>query len=70
MLYNSDYQKRRKALVAETIERNLFCHLCNKPFQSPLEITADHITPGDPNSPLAPAHKSCNSSRGAKQLYK
>lgn len=26
--------------------------------------TADHVRPGDPDSPLAVAHRSCNSSRG------
>jgi 5-methylcytosine-specific restriction endonuclease McrA len=55
-------------MIAEVIERNLPCHLCKKPFMSRADITADHLIPGNPNSALAPAHKSCNSSRGNKPL--
>ena len=27
---------------------------------------ADHVIPGNPDSPLAPAHRSCNAARGNK----
>jgi hypothetical protein len=32
----------------------------NDPWQ------ADHVIPGDADSPLAPAHRSCNAARGNK----
>lgn len=68
MLYSNGYPARRARMVAETIERNLNCHICNKPFESKSDITADHLLAGNPNSPLAPAHKACNSSRGNTPL--
>lgn len=58
--YSGDYQKRARE-VREAAER---CWLCgegprrNDPWQ------ADHVVPGDPYSPLLPAHRSCNASRG------
>jgi hypothetical protein len=66
LLYGADYQLRRKKMIQETLERNLFCHLCEKPFERVADITADHLYPGNPNSPLYPAHLSCNSRRGNK----
>lgn len=64
VLYNSDYRKR----AAQVRANATFCYLCgdgpraNDPFQ------ADHVIPGDPMSPLAPAHRSCNASRGNKKI--
>jgi len=63
-LYNSDYRKQAK-IVRDTA---IICHLCkdgpraNDPWQ------ADHIDAGNPNSPLAAAHRSCNAARGDKPL--
>lgn len=63
-LYDSSYRKRAKA-IRESAQA---CHICgrgsiqNDPWQ------ADHLLPGDPQSPLAPAHRSCNASRGNKEL--
>ena len=68
MMYGGNYPARRASMVAETINNNLPCHICKQHFLTATEITADHLIPGDPNSPLAPAHKSCNSSRGNKPL--
>ena len=68
IMYGGDYRARRASMVTETIQNNLPCHICKKNFTSLSEITADHLIPGNPNSPLAPAHKSCNSSRGNKPL--
>jgi len=54
--YAGDYRKRAKA-VRESAGA---CWLCgdgprpNDPWQ------ADHVVPGDPASPLAAAHRSCN----------
>lgn len=62
--YNSDYRKRAK-IVRETA---LICHICgdgprvNDPWQ------ADHLEPGNPDSELAPAHRSCNAKRGDRPL--
>ena len=62
--YNSDYRKRAK-IVRDTA---IVCHICgdgarlNDPWQ------ADHLEPGNPLSPLAAAHRSCNASRGNKPL--
>ena len=63
-LYNSDYRKQAAMIKASATH----CHLCLKPFTDRAQITADHINAGEPNSPLAPAHKSCNSSRGNRKL--
>ena len=65
-LYGGDYQRRKKLLVQQTIERQLPCHICQKQFERVSDISADHLYPGNPNSPLYPAHLSCNSRRGNK----
>ena len=63
-LYDSQYRKKAK-LVRETA---LFCHLCKEPARPNDPFTADHLIAGDPDSPLAAAHRSCNSRRGNKPL--
>jgi len=62
--YNADYRRRAKH-VRDTA---LLCHLCNKGARPNDPWQADHLIPGDPNSPLLPAHRSCNASRGANPL--
>jgi hypothetical protein len=57
--YKGDYQTRAKRVR----ESATVCWLCLEAFTDPREITADHYYPGDPLSPLLPAHLSCNSSR-------
>ena len=63
-LYNSDYRKQAAIVRATAIA----CHLCgdgarlNDPWQ------ADHLDAGNPASPLAAAHRSCNAKRGDKPL--
>jgi hypothetical protein len=44
------------------------CHLCGKGKIINDPFTADHLVPGDPQSALLPAHRSCNSKRGNKPL--
>jgi len=61
-LYNSHYRRVRQYLRQNATH----CHLCQQPFTDRSEITADHIIAGDPSSPLAAAHASCNYSRGNK----
>ena len=60
--YKGDYSARAKA-VRDTATH---CWLCGEPARVGDPWTADHVYPGDPASPLMPAHKSCNSSRGNK----
>jgi len=63
-LYGGDYWKRAK-LVRETATH---CHLCGKQFVEGDRVEADHLIAGDPNSPLAPAHRECNNKRGNTPL--
>jgi 5-methylcytosine-specific restriction endonuclease McrA len=63
-LYDSNYRKLARGVKAAATH----CHLCGKPFTTQDRIEADHVLPGDPNSPLAPAHRLCNQKRGAKPL--
>jgi len=62
--YSGDYRKRAKAVR----EAAVVCHICGDGARDNDPWHADHIIPGDPASPLAPAHKSCNESRGNKPL--
>lgn len=65
LLYASTEYKKAAAHIKATATH---CHLCGQAFTNRNEITADHIRPGDVTSPLAPAHRRCNSSRGNKPL--
>jgi hypothetical protein len=65
-LYDSAYRKRAKTIR----ETALYCHLCGEPRKLNDPFTADHLIAGDPDSPLAAAHRSCNSRRGNKPLAK
>ena len=62
--YQGDYWKRAK----EVRENAAVCHICKDGPRYGDPWTADHLIAGDPNSPLAPAHRSCNSRRGNKPL--
>jgi hypothetical protein len=63
-LYGNGYARRAKAIrVGATT-----CHLCGQGAKLNDPFEADHLIPGDPTSPLAPAHRSCNQSRGNKPL--
>ena len=64
LLYNSDYRRRAK----QVRENATHCHLCGEGYRPTDPFEADHLLPGDPNSPLAPAHRSCNQKRGDKPL--
>lgn len=59
--YKGDY-KRRAAEVRANAE---VCWICREGAREDDPWTADHIIPGDPESPLIAAHRSCNSRRGA-----
>lgn len=60
------HQKRAR----ESITPADLCWRCGQPGTPADPITADHETPraqGGSDSPLRPAHRSCNSRRGAQQ---
>jgi len=60
----ADYRRAREHIKQYATH----CHLCGQPFTDRKQITADHVDAGNPLSPLAPAHLTCNSSRGNKPL--
>lgn len=63
-LYNSQYAK--DAAMVRALATN--CHLCGEGARADDPWTADHINASDPASPLAAAHRSCNSRRGNTPL--
>ena len=58
--YRGDYGKR----AAEVRAAATTCWLCGQGAKVDDPWTADHVEPGNPDSVLLPAHRSCNSSRG------
>lgn len=62
--YSYDYQKRAK----QVRESATICWICKEGYKPNDPWTADHYYPGIPDSPLLPAHRSCNSRRGNKPL--
>jgi 5-methylcytosine-specific restriction endonuclease McrA len=60
------HQKRKRAQISA----DMACWICGQPGSDDDPITADHTVPraqGGADSPLRPAHRSCNSRRGAQQ---
>ena len=56
--------------VRQEIDPAASCWICGQPGTESDPITADHQTPraqGGRDSPLLPAHRSCNARRGAQQ---
>ena len=64
-LYNDARYRKIRAYLKATATH---CHICKQPFINRNDITADHLIPGDINSPLDAAHSLCNSRRGNKPL--
>lgn len=58
--YKGDYGKRAK-YVRDNAE---ICWICGGGYAPNDPWTADHYYPAQPDSPLLPAHRSCNSRRG------
>lgn len=58
--YHGTYRARAKAVR----EAATVCWLCGGGPRPHDPWTADHVTPGDPDSVLLPAHRTCNSARG------
>ena len=67
-LYNSDYRKKRKALMQWVGEYGATCYLCKKPLLASDRVEADHLVASNPDSPLAPVHRLCNQRRGNKPV--
>jgi hypothetical protein len=65
---SGQYSGTYKARAKEVRDTAIACHLCGEGFRLHDPWQADHIIPGDPASPLLPAHRSCNASRGKKPL--
>jgi 5-methylcytosine-specific restriction endonuclease McrA len=69
--YNAEYDRNRRLMIADAWEKQLPCVRCGMGFQKVSDITADHLIPkalGLDNSlaNLAPAHRACNQSHGAR----
>lgn len=63
-LYNYAYRQEAKK-IRETATH---CHICKQAFVEGDRIEADHLIAGEIGSPLAPAHRRCNQSRGNRPL--
>ena len=62
--YGGPYQRLAR-IIRQTAQ---ICHLCGEGARLNDPWEADHLTPGNPTSPLAAAHRSCNQKRGNKRL--
>ena len=58
--YRGSYTSRARIIRANAVE----CWLCGEGARTDDPWTADHVDPGNPESILLPAHRSCNSRRG------
>jgi hypothetical protein len=64
--YSGDYAKRAKAVR----DVATICWLCGEGAKLDDPWQADHYFPGDPASPLLPAHRSCNVKRSNESRNK
>lgn len=64
--YSGDYAARAKA-VRDTAQ---VCWICGEQEKPGDPWQADHVIPGAPDSPLAPAHRSCNIARSNRSRSK
>ena len=60
--YGGDYRKAAAEVRASTVA----CWLCGEGWRPNDPWQADHVTPGDPESVLLGAHRSCNIGRANK----
>ena len=63
-LYSHTYRKNAARVRATATT----CHLCGEGWRDGDPWEADHIHAGNPDSPLASAHRSCNQARGNKPI--
>ena len=59
-LYGGDYRRRANAVKATATN----CYLCGQSFTPTDIVHADHLYPGQGDSPLVATHKFCNESKG------
>ena len=57
--YTGDYKRRAAAVRANAVA----CYWCGEGYRTTDPWQADHLVPADPDSPLVPAHRSCNVAR-------
>jgi hypothetical protein len=62
--YKGEYKRKAKHIRDTAIA----CWICGQGKRRDDPFTADHLIPADPHSPLAAAHRSCNSRRGNKPI--
>ena len=63
--YRGDYKRRAAAVRrAANADPSVRCWLCGELARGDDPWTADHVDAGNEDSPLMPAHASCNSRRG------
>jgi hypothetical protein len=62
--YKGAYRKQAKWVRDNAVT----CWICGEGERFGDPWTADHLLPGNPDSPLAPAHRSCNSARGDRPV--
>ena len=67
--YTGNYQTRSRKLRAQwTADPFTRCWLCGGLAKPGDPWQADHVYPGEIDSPLAPAHRSCNAARGNRNV--
>lgn len=64
--YGGDYRKRAK----DVRDNAVACWVCGDGWRPDDPWQADHVRQGDPLSPLAPAHRSCNIARSNQRNLK
>lgn len=62
-MYGGTYPTRRRALLATATH----CQQCGTPPTPTNPLQADHIHPGNPNSPLQALCRACNTKKSNKQ---
>ena len=63
--YSGDYRRR----AAQIRDNAQYCWICGHGPRLDDPFQADHLIPADPESPLLPAHRSCNAARGNKPMF-
>jgi site-specific DNA-cytosine methylase len=61
-------QRRLQKKARQIRDTAVACWICGQGKRPNDPFTADHLIPADPNSPLAAAHRSCNSRRQNKPI--
>jgi hypothetical protein len=57
------YAKGYTAAARKVRANATACHWCGEGFTLDNPVQADHVLPGDPDSPLVPACRRCNNAR-------